>query len=159
MIYQLCKLISASFSYDVIKKSFSIVNHKNNRTQYLNKLKNEEENCKKTIDKVTDLFISSKKNNLQDSITTKNYENKIDYIEAFFIKEITSIYENEDFKYPRDLLVSINSVIHKTVTVLMKIEVFSILESEKISNFIENEFILNCVDDEYLVLYINKFLY
>jgi len=43
MIYQFCKLISASFSYDVIRKSFSIVNHQNNRTQYLSKLKSEEE--------------------------------------------------------------------------------------------------------------------
>jgi len=43
MIYQFCRLISASFSYDIIKKSFLIVNHQNNRTQYSNKLKNEDE--------------------------------------------------------------------------------------------------------------------
>ncbi|ORX55391.1 hypothetical protein BCR36DRAFT_347178 [Piromyces finnis] len=182
MIYQFFKLISASFSYEVVEKSYYLVNHQNNRTQYLNKLKNEElsnisfedfiksfkiyfffsdffKNCKKSIDKVTDIFISSKKNNLQDSITTKNDENKIDYIETFFIKEVESLYNNDEFKYPRDLLISINSAIHKTVTILMKIEVFSILESEKISNFIENEFISNCVEDEYLMEYINKYIY
>jgi len=56
-------------------------------------------------------------------------------------------------------LISINGVIRKTVTILMKIEVFSILESEKISNYIENEFISNCIHDEFLVSYITRFLY
>lgn len=41
MIYQYCRLISASFSYDVIKKSYIIVNHQKNKTQYTNNLKDE----------------------------------------------------------------------------------------------------------------------